>query len=148
MKTKTKEPASTNQSNGRNMRPPVIYFPNWPPLRLRWAHYFRMRDHGSSLFSAVKNLHIFCRSLLNFFLFERSGKNMKIDTTFGDGRFCVQLCIEILNKRATLVAHLSNFPFATSGVEFSFSDKIYHQTDGVAMGSPLGPALANIYVGL
>ena len=43
---------------GRNMRPPVIYFPNWPPLRLRWGHYFRMRDHGSSLFSAVKNLHV------------------------------------------------------------------------------------------
>ena len=42
---------------GRNMRPHFIYFPNWPPLRLRWAHYFRMRDHGSSLFSAVKNLH-------------------------------------------------------------------------------------------
>ena len=34
-----------------------LYFPNWPPLWLRWAHYFRMRDHGSSLFSAVKNLH-------------------------------------------------------------------------------------------
>ena len=43
---------------GRNMRPPVIYFPNWPLLWLRWAHYFRMRDHGSSLFSAVKNLHL------------------------------------------------------------------------------------------
>ena len=43
---------------GRNMQPPVIYFPIWPPLRLRWGHYFRMRDHGSSLFSAVKNLHV------------------------------------------------------------------------------------------
>ena len=36
---------------------------------------------------------------------------------------------------------------ATSGVEFSFNDKIYRQTDGVAMGLPLGPALANIFVG-
>ena len=35
---------------------------------------------------------------------------------------------------------------ATSGVEFSYNDIMYKQTDGVAMGSPLGPALANIFV--
>ena len=28
-----------------------------------------------------------------------------------DGRFCVQLCIETLCKRATSVAHLTNFSF-------------------------------------
>ena len=33
---------------------------------------------------------------------------------------------------------------ATSSVEFSFNNTMYKQTDGVAMGSPLGPALANI----
>ena len=36
---------------------------------------------------------------------------------------------------------------ATSGVQFSFNDIMYKQTDGVAMGSPLGPALVNIFVG-
>ena len=35
----------------------------------------------------------------------------------------------------------------TSGVEFSFDEVMYRQTDGVAMGSPLGPVLANIFVG-
>ena len=33
---------------------------------------------------------------------------------------------------------------ATSSVEFSFNNTMYKQTDGVAMTSPLGPALANI----
>ena len=36
---------------------------------------------------------------------------------------------------------------AISSVEFSFNDIMYRQIDGVAMGSPLGPALANIFAG-
>ena len=36
---------------------------------------------------------------------------------------------------------------ATSSVEFSFNDTMYRKTDGVAMESPLSPALANIFVG-
>ena len=34
-----------------------------------------------------------------------------------------------------------------TGVEFSFNDIMYKQIDGVAMGSPLGSVLANIFVG-
>ena len=36
---------------------------------------------------------------------------------------------------------------ATSSVEFSFNNNVHRQIDGVAMGSRLGPALANIFVG-
>ena len=36
---------------------------------------------------------------------------------------------------------------ATTSVEFSFNNIMYRQIDGVAMGSPLGPTLANIFVG-
>ena len=39
------------------------------------------------------------------------------------------------------------FRFATSQMHFYFDAKIFHQVDGVAMGSPLGPALANWFMG-
>ena len=34
---------------------------------------------------------------------------------------------------------------ATCSVEFSFNNTMHKQIDGVAMGSPLGPALANMF---
>ena len=45
-----------------------------------------------------------------------SGKKVKYNLVraielVGDGRFCVQLCIETSCKRATSVAHLTNFSF-------------------------------------
>ena len=36
---------------------------------------------------------------------------------------------------------------ATKSVKFSFNNVMHKQTDGMAMGSPLGPALAYIFVG-
>ena len=39
------------------------------------------------------------------------------------------------------------FSFATSQTNFLFSGKMYDQRDGVAMGSPLAPVLANIFLG-
>ena len=37
--------------------------------------------------------------------------------------------------------------FATSQPHFIFNSKFYNQIDGVAMGSPLAPVLANIFMG-
>ena len=34
----------------------------------------------------------------------------------------------------------------TKELHFTFNDKIYQQTDGVCMGSPLGPVLANAFM--
>ena len=39
------------------------------------------------------------------------------------------------------------FLFATSQTHFIFNSKFYDQIDGVAMGSPLAPVLANIFMG-
>ena len=39
------------------------------------------------------------------------------------------------------------FLFATSQTHFIFDSKFYNQIDGLAMGSPLAPALANIVMG-
>ena len=39
------------------------------------------------------------------------------------------------------------FLFATSQSHFLFNDKFYNQIDEVAMGSPLAPVLANIFMG-
>ena len=36
---------------------------------------------------------------------------------------------------------------ATKSVSFSFNDNMYRQVDGISVGSPLGPILANIFVG-
>ena len=39
------------------------------------------------------------------------------------------------------------FLFATSQTHFIFNGKFYNQIDGVAMGSPFTPVLANIFMG-
>ena len=39
------------------------------------------------------------------------------------------------------------FEFATSGTYFLFQGTFYDQIDGVAMGSPFGPVLANLFMG-
>ena len=39
------------------------------------------------------------------------------------------------------------FEFATKETHFLFKSKFYDQVDGVAMGSPLAPVLANLFMG-
>ena len=65
----------------------------------------------------------------------------------------IEICCDVLFRSSlpkptfpeSVFKHLINF--ATSSVEFSFNNIVYRQIDGVAMGSSLGPTLANIFVG-
>ena len=69
---------------------------------------------------------------------------------------CVDLCCDLLFKDTDLVSYneckftreqfrkLLNF--AVNDNHFIFNNQLYDQIDGVAMGSPLGPSLANIFM--
>ena len=76
------------------------------------------------------------------FLFCKSTGNLKE---------CVA-AITLLPKLLCTIKHASKvelkklFEFATSGTYFLFQGTFYDQIDGVAMGSPLGPVLANLFM--
>ena len=62
----------------------------------------------------------------------------------------IETCYDVLFRSSlpkptfpeSFFKHLINF--ATSSVKFSFYNIMYRQIDGVAIGSSLGPTLANI----
>ena len=62
-----------------------------------------------------------------------------LDTFYRDEQIEQPSLPEILLKKLLLKA--------TSDVEFSFDGIMYRQIDGVSMGLPLGPVLANIFMG-
>ena len=63
----------------------------------------------------------------------------------------IHVCADTLYSLENPVLKRNNFillmKLATEGVEFSFDNILYRQIDGIAMGSPLGPTLANIFMG-
>lgn len=63
----------------------------------------------------------------------------------------IELAVELMTERLDLGITKPQlrklFVFATKQSHFSFNNSIYDQTDGVAMGSPLAPALANLFLG-
>ena len=64
----------------------------------------------------------------------------------------IEICTDELFKESESVAGLSKIKFkellslATEDPHFVFDGTLYKQIDGVAMGSPLGPTLANAFL--
>ena len=65
----------------------------------------------------------------------------------------IDICCQLLFKDTDRVDGLSRTEFrvlltiATTESFILFDGRYFQQTDGVAMGSPLGPTLANIFLG-
>ena len=70
---------------------------------------------------------------------------MRLDET-------IDICLELLfNKKRKVKGMLKKhvkelLAHAVKSPTFMFNDVYYKQVDGVAMGSPLGPTLANLFV--
>ena len=59
----------------------------------------------------------------------------------------VDLLFNNYNIKMSKVQMKKLFMFATAQTHFLYNGEYYDQVDGVAMGSPLGPVLANIFMG-
>ena len=65
---------------------------------------------------------------------------------------CIDLAISYITKGITRLklskANLTKlFTIATAQTHFLFNGKVYDQIDGVTMGSPIAPVLANLFLG-
>lgn len=93
---------------------------------------------------------------LDFFGFVKRIQKVNADSAFGFtvscdivSLFTIGICAGIIYRGHFSAPQFSFFKelmlVATERVEFSFNSVMLRQIDGVAMGSPLGPVLANIY---
>ena len=87
-----------------------------------------------------------CDSFMASFAVEALFTNIPLNET-------IEICVNKLFKKPGMkIKGLSDIQFrnllelATKESSFIFDGICYQQTDGVAMGSPLGPTLANVFL--
>ena len=100
-------------------------------------------------FTFANAIHNLKDSIISFvFSFDSSSlfMNAPLEETiniFADALYCKGSDAQPFISKVVFIKLIKS---ATFGIEFSFNNIMYKQTDGVAMGSPLSPALANIFV--
>ena len=102
-------------------------------------HFFTFSDIIKS--SKLNPFSVFLCSFDISSLFTNAPLAETIQITVGALYKMDQLSLPFLPK-----VFIELMEIATSSVVFSFNDIMYRQIDGVAMGSPLGRALANIFL--
>ena len=101
-------------------------------------------SHLFTFAKTMQNLYIDPNVFMCSFDVSSLFTNVPLDET-------IKICSEALYDDSDLQPLIPKDVFvklmnsATSAVEFSFTNTMYKQTEGVTMGSPLGPALANIF---
>ena len=67
--------------------------------------------------------------------------NILVDKAFADDWFNQTYGLKLQRDHLTTLLEI-----ATSNQLFQFNGQLYEQIDGVAMGSPLGPLMANVFM--
>ena len=94
-----------------------------------------------SLISQIKNANLSKKFLVSYDVTSLF-TNIPLQETINIAINLIFIHNPNLNITKKLIKKL--FLFATSQTHFIFNNKFYNQIDGVAMGSPLAPVLANI----
>ena len=107
-------------------------------------------NYVSDFFTFVKEVRKFTFSPSSVFLCSFDISSLFTNVPLAE---TIEICADALYNDDSMAPSFPRNIFvelmqlATSSVEFSFNNNMHRQIDGVAMGSPLGPALANIFVG-
>ena len=119
---------------------------SWPITTCVGAVFVALHVRFDYLCETMKNLDIDPNVFTCFFDVSSLFTNVILDET-------IKICSEALCDKSDSPAVIPNdvciewIKSATSLIDLNFNNFMCKKTDGIAMGSPLGPALTKIFVG-